>query len=142
MAHVTLIGEKLAKKDNEFIYLGPQNDCKNCKLKTACFNLKTGRTYKITKIRENRHKCKIHEGKTAVIEVEEQPLILTINSNLKQGQQTKITKKNCSYKGCAYYEYCTNNYLQEKNYNITKIIEDNIQCPKGLNLNKAELSDQ
>ena len=37
MPLVTLIGEKLAKKDFEFIYLGPINDCRNCKLKTVCF---------------------------------------------------------------------------------------------------------
>ena len=50
MPLVTLIGEKLAIEDAEFTYLGPQNDCRNCKLKTVCFNLKPGRRYKITTV--------------------------------------------------------------------------------------------
>lgn len=142
MAHVTLIGEKLAKKGNEFIYLGPQNDCKNCNLKTACFNLKPGRKYKITKIRENRHNCKIHEGKTAVIEVEEQPITITTPKNLKQGEEIKITKTGCIHIGCINYEFCSNPYLQkEKTYKITKIIEEKIECPKELELQKVEITD-
>jgi uncharacterized protein (UPF0179 family) len=71
MPLVTLIGEKLAKENDEFIYLGPQNDCKNCKLKTVCFNLKTGGRYKITKVRDKRHSCSLHEGNAAVVEVQE-----------------------------------------------------------------------
>ncbi len=33
MTSITIVGEKLANKDEEFIFIGPQNDCKNCKLK-------------------------------------------------------------------------------------------------------------
>ena len=71
MPLVTLIGEKLAKENGEFIYLGPQNDCKNCKLKTVCFNLKQGGYYKITKVRDKKHSCNVHEGCAAVVEVQE-----------------------------------------------------------------------
>ena len=71
MPLVTLIGEKLAKENEEFIYIGPQNDCKNCKLKTVCFNLKQGSQYKIIKVRDKRHNCSVHEGSAAVIEVQE-----------------------------------------------------------------------
>ncbi len=41
MTLVTLIGEKIAEEDMEFTYIGPNNDCRNCKLKTVCFNLKS-----------------------------------------------------------------------------------------------------
>ena len=71
MALVTLIGERLADKDKEFIYIGPNNECKNCKLKTVCFNLKPGKKYKITKIRDKRHNCNIHAGNAIVVEVQE-----------------------------------------------------------------------
>ena len=55
MVLVTLVGERLANEDEEFVYLGPNNECKNCKLKTVCFNLKPGRQYKIIKVREKQH---------------------------------------------------------------------------------------
>ena len=75
MPLVTLIGEKLAKKDEEFIYIGPNNECRNCKLKTVCFNLKPGRKYRITNIRDKRHNCNVHEGTAAVVEVQDIKLI-------------------------------------------------------------------
>jgi len=82
MPLVTLIGEKLAKENDEFIYLGPQNDCKNCKLKTVCFNLKQGSQYKIIKVRDKRHNCNVHEGNAAVVEVQE--IINTTSENNKK----------------------------------------------------------
>ena len=87
MPLVTLIGEKLAKKDAEFIYLGPNNECRNCKLKTVCFNLKPGRIYKITNIRDKKHNCNIHEGNAVIIEVLEQPL----NTPNSKGQSKEKT---------------------------------------------------
>jgi uncharacterized protein (UPF0179 family) len=71
MPLVTLIGEKLANEGAEFLYLGPNNGCRNCKLKTVCFNLKTGKKYKITKIRDKRHNCNIHDENVQVVEVQE-----------------------------------------------------------------------
>lgn len=71
MPLVTLIGEKLANEGEEFIYLGPNKECGNCKLKTVCFNLKPGRTYKITKIRDKRHSCNVHDENVIVVEVQE-----------------------------------------------------------------------
>ena len=47
MVLVTLIGKKLAKVGNEFVYLGITQKCRNCRLKTVCSNLQEGRTYKI-----------------------------------------------------------------------------------------------
>ena len=68
MTLVTLVGERLANEDEEFVYLGPNNECKNCKLKTVCFNLKPGRQYKITNVREKQHNCNVHEGNVVVVQ--------------------------------------------------------------------------
>ena len=141
MPLVTLIGEKLAKENIEFIYLGPQNDCKNCKLKTVCFNLKPGRHYKITKIRDKRHSCTVHDGTTAVIEVQELPVVTTIDKKLSEGDTTKIEDKKCGNIGCANFVLCDNVYLKkDKNYKIAKVYEE-IDCPLGYKLKKAELTD-
>ena len=85
MPLVTLIGEKLAIKDSEFIYIGPNNECRKYKLKTVCFNLKTGRKYKITNVRDKKHNCNIHEGTTIVIEVQEVPIIISTDEKIKEG---------------------------------------------------------
>jgi len=141
MTLVTLIGEKLAKENEEFIYLGPNNNCKNCKLKTVCFNLKPGRRYKIIEIRDKRHNCEIHEGNAAVVEVQEMPIITAIRNELKEGSTTKIEKIECENIGCNNFELCNNLALQkDKNYKVKKTYES-IECFKGYSLQKAELSD-
>ena len=141
MALITLIGEKIAKKDNEFIYLGPNNDCKNCKLKTVCFNLKSGRKYKIIKVRDKRHNCKIHEGTVAVVEVEEQPIITAIDKKYSEGSKLKIEKINCENIGCKNFDLCKVILQKDKKYTITKVYDD-IECPIGYKLKKVELSDK
>jgi len=141
MPLITLIGEKLAKKDAEFVYLGPNNECKNCKLKTVCFNLKLGRRYKITNIRDKKHNCNIHEGNAAVIEVEELPIITSIDKKINEGKNTKIEKKSCNSIGCFYYEICNITIQKDKKYTVKKILEE-IECPLGYEINKVELKEE
>jgi uncharacterized protein (UPF0179 family) len=140
MPLVTLIGEKLAKKDTEFVYLGPNNECRNCKLKTVCFNLKPGRRYKVSNIRDKKHNCNVHEGAAAVIEVEELPIVTSADKNLPKGEKTKIKKKTCTSIGCVFYELCSIDIQKDKNYTIAKIFEE-IDCPHGYGLNKVELQE-
>jgi len=141
MPLVTLIGEKLAKKDIEFIYIGPNNECRNCKLKTVCFNLKPGRKYKITNIRDKRHNCNVHEGTAAVVEVQDLPITTAIDSKLSKGSTTKIENKECKSIGCANYELCCIALNKDKKYKITKIYEK-IDCPLNYDLQKVELSEE
>jgi len=141
MPLVTLIGEKLAKKEAEFIYIGPNNECRNCKLKTVCFNLKIGRKYKITNIRDKRHSCNIHEGTVAVIEVQEMPVITTIEKKLTEGSKTKLNNKECRSIGCENYELCNIPVNKDKTFIVTKIYES-IDCPNGYDLQKAEISEE
>ena len=141
MPLVTLIGEKIAKNDTEFIYIGPNNECRNCKLKTVCFNLKIGRKYKITNIRDKRHSCNIHEGTVAVVEVQEMPIITAIEKKISEGSKTKINNKECKSIGCKYYELCSIPLNKDKNFLVKKIIED-IDCPIGYDLQKAEISEE
>ncbi len=138
MPLVTLIGEKIAKKDAEFIYIGPNNECRNCKLKTVCFNLKIGRKYKITNIREKRHNCNIHEGTVAVVEVQEMPILTAIEKKLSEGSKIKINNKDCRNIGCNYYDLCSIPINKDKNFIVKKVIEK-IDCPIDYDLQKAEV---
>ncbi|RLG67183.1 MAG: hypothetical protein DRO11_10425 [Methanobacteriota archaeon] len=141
MPLVTLIGEKLAIKNAEFIYIGPNNECKNCKLKTVCFNLKKGRRYRITNIRDKKHACNLHEGWAAVVEVQELPIVTSIDKKIPEGSKTRINKEECNSIGCKHYETCNVTLNKDKEYIVTKIIED-IKCPLGYNLQKAELKEE
>ncbi|HDM67133.1 MAG TPA: UPF0179 family protein [Thermoplasmatales archaeon] len=139
MTLVTLIGEKLAEKNLEFIYLGPLSECRNCKLKNVCFNLKPHRRYRITNVRDKRHSCNIHMGNVVAVEVEELPIEVTVEKRHTLGSIIKIEKRNCDNIECKYYELCNNEAIQkDKTYKIVKI-HDTIDCPKGLKLNRAEV---
>lgn len=141
MALVTLIGERLAKDGDEFIYFGPNNECRNCKLKTVCFNLKQGREYKITKVRDKQHHCNVHEGNVVAVEVSILPLFVSVDKNLSEGDETKIKKSECKNIGCDYFYLCMNHaVLKDKTYRVKKIY-DKIECPEGLELYQVELSD-
>ncbi|MGF3553806.1 MAG: UPF0179 family protein [Thermoplasmatota archaeon] len=141
MPLVTLIGEKIAIEEGEFLYIGPNKECRNCKLKTVCFNLKPGRKYKITSIREKRHSCSIHEGNAAVVEVQELPIITAVDKKFFQGENIKLEKEICRSIGCVNFDLCNVNISKDKNYMIIKIFEE-IECPLGYELNKVELSEQ
>ena len=140
MPLVTLIGEKLAKKNNEFIYLGPNNECRNCKLKTVCFNLKKGRKYRIINIRDKRHNCSVHEGNVAVVEIQELPIVTTADRKIMEGTKQKLEPKNCIHIGCNYYDLCNNPAIQkDKECKIEKTLGE-INCPIGRELQKVEIS--
>lgn len=140
MALVTLIGEKIAEKDAEFTYIGPNNDCRNCKLKTVCFNLKTGRTYKITNIRDKKHSCNIHEGLAVVVEVEELPIITCIDKKYGEGMKATLNQKPCKNIGCENYELCKVSLNKDKEYEIVKVFEE-VKCYLDKKLQKAELKE-
>jgi uncharacterized protein (UPF0179 family) len=141
MPLVTLIGEKLAKNNTEFIYIGPNNECRNCKLKTVCFNLKIGRRYEITNVRDKKHNCNVHEGTVIVIEVQEKPIQAAIDKKIAEGTKTKMENINCKNIGCENYDLCSIDINKDKTFIVKKIIED-IKCPIGNELQKAEISEE
>jgi len=88
---ITLVGEKLAKPGVEFIYYGPADPCKSCRLARVCVgNLEPGRRYKVVRVRNIEHSCPLHEGKVRVVEVVEpaidvavEPRIAVVGSKIK-----------------------------------------------------------
>jgi uncharacterized protein len=142
MTSITIVGEKLANKDEEFIFIGPQNDCKNCKLKNICFNLKQYHQYKITSVRDKRHSCSVHTGDAIVVEVDEQPIETTIEKKYTKGSVITYEKKECNEKLCLYYDLCTNKALEpDKKYLITDILDD-IPCSKGESIQRVTLKEK
>lgn len=141
MPQVTLIGKKQAKKGFEFIFYGPLEECKNCKLTHICYNLQPYQTYKITKIRDKNHSCNIHDGSAAVVEVEKQPIIAAIDKKYSKGSTSSFEKIQCEHKLCKHFDNCTAPAIKPKvKYHINKIFND-IDCPKNKKLQKVEISE-
>ena len=133
MAIVTLIGENLAKKGMEFVYMGPLPECRDCKLRNACFNLEPGRMYKITKVRDTKHECKIHEGgKVRAVEVEKVPVEAAIPAKMAvEGSTIRFERQNCLNMGCASYRLCNPLGLKEGSKYRIKKIKGDVKCPEG-----------
>jgi uncharacterized protein (UPF0179 family) len=141
MVLVTLVGEQLAVEDEEFTYLGSNSECRNCQLKTVCFNLKPGRSYRITKLREKNHDCNLHEGKVVVVEVEELPMTVAVPEEFPEGKTTAVKKQTCKNIGCDSFEICTNVGLQNGRSYIVKKVYEKIQCPRHHELYKVDVID-
>jgi len=101
VAIITLVGEKLARPGFEFIYYGPAEPCKTCKLAGVCVgNLEPGRRYKILRVRSMpSHSCPLHEGKVRVVEVVEPSIEIAIEPRLAiAGSVIKVHFADCSDK--------------------------------------------
>lgn len=141
MVLVTLIGEHLAIEGEEFTYFGSNNECRNCQLKTVCFNLKPMREYQITKVRDKNHECNLHEGNVCVVEVEELPLTVVTTKERSQGDTITVEKKECKNIGCDSFNICRNNGRQHgKKYTIKKV-HGKIDCPKQYELYKVDITE-
>ncbi|ETA68998.1 MAG: uncharacterized protein PWQ51_1460 [Methanolobus sp.] len=78
---ITLIGSRLAKEGEDFVFMGESRECKKCKLRRTCMNLEPGRKYRVAKIRgDTVHECFIHEGGVLTVDVETSPIVAAIES--------------------------------------------------------------
>ncbi|EHR78028.1 hypothetical protein OCC_04912 [Thermococcus litoralis DSM 5473] len=95
---ITLVGEKLAKPGAEFIYYGPADPCKSCRLARVCVgNLEPGRRYKVVRVRNIEHSCPLHEGKVRVVEVVEPAIEIAIEPRIAiVGSKIKLSFVDCS----------------------------------------------
>ncbi|MEA2074415.1 MAG: UPF0179 family protein [Euryarchaeota archaeon] len=105
---VTLIGTKLAKEGDEFIFLGTSNKCEECKLKNTCANLVVGRRYRIEKVRnEMKHDCYIHEDGVCVVEVTEATITAAIEATYAfKNSRIVFEPPNCKEYDCELFCSC------------------------------------
>lgn len=143
LANVTLIGEKQAKKGNEFIYRGPLSECRDCKVKTVCFNLEEGRRYKIKEIREMHHKCKVHEGGVRAVEYEILPFEYAINEE-NAVEKAKIVVDNqelCNNRGCENFKICFPDGIKTGLQYEIKNTKSLLTCSEGRKIKQVILVD-
>ncbi len=143
MANVTLIGEKQAKKDNMFLYLGPLSECRECKVKTVCFNLEEGRYYKVKEVRTMHHDCKIHEGGVRAVEYEIMPIEYALNADtaVEKARITIEKEEDCIDRGCENYKKCFPSGLKYGSQYEIKAVNKNVKCSQGKKLKEVLLID-
>ena len=141
---ITLIGKDLAEKGNEFVFLGPADECENCRFKSSCVgNLELNRKYVITGVKDNEQKCPIHAEYTVIpVEVERAEIeILTTSKNIFEGSTFTFNPHECD-EYCEFQDLCFPEGLIENDKCI--VIKNQgkhrEECKKGFILNKLTLA--
>ena len=141
MVVITLVGELQAKKGETFAYTGPISECRNCKLKTICFNLDAGKWYRVSNVRNIHHECKIHENGVRVIEVEPIGIPASVPSkSAVEGTTIAFEPRRCRSFSCAYYRFCNPVGVNSGGkYRVTGVLGD-VDCVNGQALRRVLLA--
>ncbi len=139
MVTIGLVGKRIAKENFVFQFLGSVSECKDCPLKNICFSLDQGKYYRIVKIREKEHDCKIHDlGKVLTVELEELPVPVAVEkSKAIEGSVLTFSGDECNQIFCNYYDLCNPVGLRTgSKFKIESVLDD-IECPKGKDLKRV-----
>jgi len=141
MAQITLIGKDYAKVGLEFFYLGPAEECADCKFTKVCFNLEEGARYRITEIRLQEHECHEFDGDSVTaVEVEKIPTAASVGKRqAMEGSRITFKGSECKNLGCEKYALChPTGKVPGTKYLVHKVGGD-IGCPLGEKLVYVEL---
>ncbi|MDD3379072.1 MAG: UPF0179 family protein [Candidatus Methanomethylophilaceae archaeon] len=132
MVLITLIGEPLAEVGKKFYYMGPQTECKECRLRAVCFNLEQGSMYEITKIRDQIHDCIATEDLVHVVEVQKISTSAAVPKKFAiDGSVITFQAPKCEQLGCKNYQNCHPVGIEDgRKSSVVEIIGD-AECPIG-----------
>ena len=140
---ITLIGKDLAKEGLEFVFLGPADECEDCRFKSSCVeNLEKNRKYVVVDVKDNEQKCPIHSGDAVIpVEVDRAKIdLLTESKSIFEGSTFTYNAPDCDEK-CDFHDLCFPDGLEENDKCI--VLENNgkhgDECKKGYRLNKLTL---
>lgn len=105
---ITLIGTKLAKVGNQFIFRGAAKDCEACKLNKTCLNLNIGSKYRISGVRNTgKLECFVHDSGVVAVEVMEAPVKMSLESRKAiKGSKVMYEPLSCTIRSCENYALC------------------------------------
>ncbi|MCX9013381.1 MAG: UPF0179 family protein [Candidatus Methanoperedens sp.] len=140
---ITLIGERLAKVGNEFMFRGGAKECGGCKLKKTCLNLNEGIKYRITGVRNTgKHDCFVHDSGVCAVEVIEAPLELSVESRKAiKGSTIVFEPLSCRVSSCEHYELCHPSGLNKGDKLVIIDVQNEIiePCSKEFILKAVEI---
>lgn len=132
MVLLTVIGRRLAKPGAEFIFMGPNSNCKDCKVKTICFHLEKGAKYRIINSRNVVHDCPEHEDNVVIIEVEEVPRESVIPKKIAmEGTTITLDIPKCKERGCQYYQLCIPIGMESGQKRQITAVTEKVECRDG-----------
>lgn len=107
VAQITLVGERQAVTGHEFVYRGPQPECRGCRVRSACLNQDDGRRYRIVHVRDVAHPCLLNEEQARVVEVEAAPPDCSLPvRGAVEGALVGYEPLACENAACANYRLC------------------------------------
>lgn len=132
MAQVTLVGERQAVVGHEFVYRGPQPECRECRVKAACLNQEVGRRYRVARVREVSHPCLLNEERVRVVEVEDAPpeCSLPVRAAV-EGALVGYEPIVCANAACPNYRLCHPIGIEAKQRIQVQEIGRELDCPLG-----------
>ncbi len=142
MKQVTLIGDRIAREGDAFVFVGPQPECRECRLKSACLQLDRGRLYEVVKVRDIHHEdeCRYHENGVRVVEVRPALVSATLKSRLAmEGSIVEYARPVCANHECENFRLCHPPGLEgPTRVKVTKV-SHTLSCPLGYDLTRVEI---
>ncbi|VVB85290.1 Uncharacterised protein [uncultured archaeon] len=140
---ITLIGTKLAREGNEFIFKGGAKECEPCKLNKTCLGLNAGGRYRIIALRKGgKLECFVHDSGVCAVEVIELPLEISVESRKAiKGSTIVYEPAPCNLTNCYNYVLCRPAGLRRGDrFTVVSVGEDiSDSCEKDYSLKVAEV---
>lgn len=141
VVQITLVGEPQAIEGREFVYRGPQPECRPCKVKAACLNQELGRRYRITKVRDMRHECLLNEAWARVVEVSPVPPECSIAARTAvEGAVLAYEKLVCANAACPNYRTCHPIGIEPGMRIRVLEVGPELDCPLGYSIVSAKVA--
>lgn len=136
---LTLLPKNLAKPGFSFVAGKGDNECKGCRFyKTCVDNLKPGRIYTVSSVRNIEHPCKIHDSGVKIVEVNESQIEAAIPKKFAIEGATGVFSFSCNER-CQYHDFCFPDGIKiGDKFHIIRI-KEKIECPLNNNILKVTL---
>jgi uncharacterized protein (UPF0179 family) len=141
VAQITLVGERQSAEGHEFVYRGPQPECRECRVKVACLNQEAGRRYRITHVREVSHPCLLNEERARVVEVEAAPPECSVP--VRAGIEGAIVGYEplvCANAACPNYRLCHPIGIEAGQRLRIQDVGRELDCPLGYEIVPAHVT--
>lgn len=127
MPALTLVGERLAEPDTEFVYHGEAPGCSGCPYRDQCLTLTAGRRYRVTDVRENANtlECAVHDGGVRAVEVEPAPVRANVAASTAFGGNKTGLEGSCPHTACPSHPLCEPaGAAMDSEYRIAEVVGD------------------
>jgi len=138
---ITLVGERQAVAGHEFVYRGPQPECRECRVRSACLNQEIGRRYRVSAVRDVSHPCLLNEERARVVEVEPAPPECSLPSRgAVEGALVAYEPLACANGACPNYRLCHPVGIERGTRLRILAIGGELTCPLGYEIAPARVA--